>query len=105
MSPKPSPIMLQCWVERDPYINIYKIRGFLNQCKAGFNSPRGIAFPSGTMLCLIAPSGFLDQPLKVFSALLPAQGEEVEVKLLDGVRLWNNKPPAFAVVRRAEMRF
>lgn len=77
----------------------------MNQCKAGYVFPEGIAFTSWTKLCLIAPSGFPDQPLKVFSALLPAQGEEGEVKLLDSFRLWNNKPPAFAVVRIAEMQF
>ena len=86
-------------------MNIYKIRGLLNQYKAGYVLPEGIAFPSWTKLCVIAPSGFPDQPLKVFSALLPGQREEGEVKLLDSFRLWNNKPPAFAVVRIAEMRF
>lgn len=92
-------------MERVPYISIYRIRGLLTQRRAGYILPKGIAFPSRTKFCLTAPSGFADQPLKVFSALLPAQREEAEVKVRDSFRLWNNTPPVFAVVRIAEMRF
>ena len=91
-------------MERDPYI-VFTYHRLFESVQSWIPLPKGIAFPSWTTLCLIAPSGFPDQPLKVFSALLPAPREEGEVKLLDSIRLWNNKPPAFAVLRIAKMRF